>query len=64
MLQVVSRQSLLNRIQGISRNRISELEDRMVEINESERINEKRIKEMSTISETSRTILNATTFKS
>ena len=39
--------------------RISELEDRMVEINESE-----RIKEMRTISETSRTILNATTFES
>ena len=43
--------------------RISEFEDRMVEINESERINEKRIKEMSTISETSRTILNATTLQ-
>ena len=39
--------------------RISEFEDRMVEINESE-----RIKEMKTISETSRTILNATTFES
>ena len=36
----------------------------MVEINESERIKEKRIKEMRTISETSRTILNAPTFKS
>ena len=35
--------------------RISETEDRMVEINESERKKEKRIK---TISETSRTILN------
>ena len=44
--------------------RISEFEDRMVEINESERINEKRIKEMSTISETSRAILNTTTFES
>ena len=44
--------------------RISELEDRMVEINESERIKEKRIKEMRTISETSRTIVNATTFES
>ena len=43
--------------------RISELEDRMVEINESERIKEK-LKEMRTISETSRTILNATTFES
>ena len=44
--------------------RISEIEDRMVEINESERKKEKRIKEMRTISETSRTILNAPTFKS
>ena len=43
--------------------RISELEDRMVEINESERKKENRI-EMRTISETSRTILNATTFES
>ena len=43
--------------------RISELEDRMAEIHESERIKEKRI-EMRTISETSRTILNATTFES
>ena len=42
--------------------RISEIQDRMVEINESERKN--KLKEMSTISETSRTILNATTFES
>ena len=42
--------------------RISEIEDRMVEINESERKN--KLKEMRTISETSRTILNATTFES
>ena len=42
--------------------RISELENRMVEINESER--KKELKEMRTISETSRTILNATTFES
>ena len=34
--------------------RISKLEDRMVEINESER--KKKLKEMKTISETSRTI--------
>ena len=34
--------------------RISEIEDRMVEINESER--KKELKEMRTISETSRTI--------
>ena len=44
--------------------RISEVENRMVEINESERKKEKRIKEMRTISEISRTILNATTFES
>ena len=43
-------------------NRISEVEDRMVEINESERKNE--LNEMRTISETSRTMLNAPTFKS
>ena len=42
--------------------RIREAEDRMVEINEAER--KKEFKEMRTISETSRTILNATTFKS
>ena len=35
--------------------RISEIEDRMVEINESERKQEKRIKKMRTILETSRT---------
>ena len=39
-----------------AKDRISEIEDRMVEINESERKKEKRIKEMRTISETSRTI--------
>ena len=39
--------------------RISEVEDRMVEINESE-----RKKEMRTISQTSRTMLNAPTLKS
>ena len=44
--------------------RISELEDRMVEINELERKKENKLKEMRTISETSRTILNATTFES
>ena len=36
--------------------RISEVEDKMVEINESEGKKEKRKKEMRTISETSRTI--------
>ena len=36
--------------------RISEIEDRMVEINESERGEKKELKEMRTISETSRTI--------
>ena len=44
--------------------RISEVEDRMVEINESERKKEKELKEMRTTSETSRTILNAPTFES
>ena len=43
----------------------SEVEDRMVEINESERKKEKNeLKEMRTTSETSRTILNAPRFKS
>ena len=41
---------------------ISEVENRMVEINEAER--EKELKEMRTTSETSETILNAPTFKS
>ena len=44
--------------------RISEVEDRMVEINKSERKKKNELKEMRTISETSRTILNATTFES
>ena len=42
--------------------RISELEDRTVEINEAER--KKQFKEMRTISETSRKILNTLTFES
>ena len=42
--------------------RISVVEDRMVEINEAER--KKQLKEMRTTSETSGTILNAPTFKS
>ena len=42
--------------------RISEVEDRMAEINESEK--KKELKEMRTISETSRTMLNASTFES
>ena len=44
--------------------RISEIENRMVEINESERKKEKELKEMRTISETSGAILSAPTFKS
>ena len=44
--------------------RISEVEDKMVEINESEGKKEKRKKEMRTISETSETMLNAPTFES
>ena len=43
--------------------KISHVEDRMVEINESERKKEK-IKEMRTISETSGTMLNTATFES
>ena len=42
--------------------RISEVEDRMVEINETERKNE--LKEMRTISETSGTVLIAPAFES
>ena len=42
--------------------RISEVEDRMVEINETER--KKEVKEMRTTSETSGTMLKATTFES
>ena len=41
---------------------ISQMEDRMVEINEAER--KKELKEMRTISETSGTMLNAPTFES
>ena len=40
--------------------RISEIKDRMVEINEAER--KKKLKEMRTTSETSGTMLNAPTF--
>ena len=53
------------RSKTLSEDRISELEDRMVEINESEREKKKNeLKEMRIISETSRTILNAPTFES
>ena len=44
--------------------RISEVEDRMVEIDESERKKKNKLKEIRTISETSRTVLNAPTFES
>jgi len=44
--------------------RISEVEDRMVEIKESERKKKNELKEMKKISETSRTMLNTPTFKS
>ena len=44
--------------------RINEVEDRMVEINESERKKENELKEMRTISEASMTILKAPTFES
>ena len=43
--------------------RISEIEDRMVEMNETER-KEKELKEMRTTSETSGTMLNTPTFES
>ena len=44
--------------------RISEVEDRIVEINESERKKKNELKEMRTISDNSRTVLNAPTFTS
>ena len=44
---------------------MSEVEDRMVKINEAERKKEKKeLREMRTTSETSGTMLNAPTFKS
>ena len=45
-----------------AKDRINQVEDRMVEINETER--KKELKEMRTISETSGKMLNAKTFKS
>ena len=50
-----------NRLQA--EDRISEVEDRMIEINEAERRKEKKI-EMRTTSETSGTMLKAPTFES
>ena len=48
-----------------AQDRMSEVEDRMVEINETERKKETRLKKkMRTTSETSGTMLNAPTFKS
>ena len=44
--------------------RISEVEDRMVEINEQRGKNKKELKEMRIISEASGTMLNASTFES
>ena len=46
----------------VAEDRISEVEDRMVEINEAER--QKELKEKRTTSETSGTMLNAPIFKS
>ena len=43
--------------------RISEVEDRMIEINETERKKKNELKEMRTISETSRTMLNTPTLE-
>ena len=53
-------------ISGITEaeDRISEVEDRMVKINEAERKQEKELEEMGTTSEMSRTTLNAPTLKS
>ena len=45
-------------------NKISEAEDRMVEINETERKKKNKLKEMRTTSETSGIMSNAPTFKS
>ena len=58
-----------NTLEGTNRimeaeDRISEVEDRMVEINKSERKKKNELKEMRTISETSRTMLNTPTFES
>ena len=44
--------------------RISEVEDRMVEINEAERKKKEELKEMRTASETSGTMLNTQKFES
>ena len=59
-----------NTLEGINsrimeaEDRNSEVEERMVEINESERKKKKQIKRNEDNSDTSRTILNAPTFKS
>ena len=44
--------------------RISDVQDRMIEKNERESKKKNELKEMRTISETSGTMLNTTTFKS
>ena len=44
--------------------KISEVEDRMVEINDQRGKKKNKLKEMRTIPETSRTMLNVPTFKS
>ena len=51
-----------NKLEGTN-SRITEAEDTMVEINETERKKEKRIKRNEDISETSGTRLNAPTFE-
>ena len=48
----------------MAEDRISEVDDRMIEINETERKKKNELKEMRTISETSVTILNTPTFES
>ena len=47
-----------------TKERISDMEDRMVEVNEAERKKEKKRKEMRTTPETSGTMLKAPTFES
>ena len=61
---ITENKSTLERTSRIiqAEDRISEVEDKMVEINEAER--KKELKEMKTTSETSGTMLNAPTFES
>ena len=62
MHQIRSTLKGTNTITTEAEDRISEVEDRMVEINEAER--QKELKEKRTTSETSGTMSNAATFES